>query len=148
MMNEYPILYTDGLAKGNPGPAATAFVYCDAGGNELTAIAQSIGEATNNVAEYRALIAGLEHALIYTRSILIRMDSELIVRQIQGKNQVKALHLVRYYAQTQVLLSQFDHWTITWIPRKDNARADRIANLAAAHNRPVVWKCGVLQPPL
>ena len=124
-------LYADGAARGNPGPAAAGFVLDDAAGHQTAAQGIALGKATNNVAEYRALLAGLARALeLGVTAIDVRMDSELVVRQMTGKYRVKNEGLKPLFAEAQGLARCFAHFTIRHVPREQNARADREANRA------------------
>jgi ribonuclease HI len=124
------ILYTDGAARGNPGPAAFGVVLADPSGHEIYANGQAIGKATNNVAEYRALLFGLEHAAPLADEIEIRTDSELMARQLNGAYKVHADHLKPLHEQAQRLLKRFKRVNIVIIPRALNRRADELANQA------------------
>ena len=125
------ILYTDGAARGNPGPAAMGIVLKDAEGKEIEASGRAIGETTNNEAEYRALLWGLERArAMNADEIEIRTDSELLARQLKGSYRVRAAHLKPLHARAQAALSQFRIRSIAHIPREQNRRADALANQA------------------
>jgi ribonuclease HI len=125
------ILYTDGAARGNPGPAAIGIVLTDAKGQVIEESGQVIGETTNNEAEYRALLWGLERARAKnTDEVEIRTDSELLARQLDGSYRVKAAHLKPLHAQARAALSQFKRKSIRHIPREQNRRADALANEA------------------
>jgi phosphoribosylglycinamide formyltransferase 1 len=126
------ILYTDGGARGNPGPAAAAFVLTDRHRHTHLAQAFFLGEATNNIAEYTALLKGLHAARqINVEKVLIRSDSELMVRQIRGEYKVKSPGLAEIYSQCmEILLAHFDDWKIEHIPREQNSKADALVNRA------------------
>ncbi|MEW5718169.1 MAG: ribonuclease HI family protein [Chloroflexota bacterium] len=124
------ILFTDGAARGNPGPAAIGIVITDEQRNEIEAFGETIGNATNNEAEYRALLRGLERAAQHANTIEIRTDSELLARQINGAYRVRAANLKPLHAQAQHALAQFKRATIAIIPRELNRRADALANAA------------------
>ena len=120
----------DGGARGNPGPAAIGAVIRS--GEEVVAeVSERIGEATNNVAEYRALIAGIARAseLGGTELELIG-DSELVVRQVRGEYKVKNAGIKPLHAQVLEALDSFDSWTIEHVPRVDHAEADALVNQA------------------
>ena len=122
-------LYTDGAAKGNPGPAGIGiFMECD--GVSLQEVGEYIGEATNNAAEYKALIRGLKLAreLNATR-VDAFSDSELMVRQLNGQYRVKTPTLKPLYNEACDLRKSFDAFEIQHIPRSLNQEADRLANL-------------------
>jgi len=123
-------LYADGAARGNPGPAAIGIALTDERGNEIEALGEAIGHATNNEAEYRALLRGLERAARHADAIEIRTDSELLARQLNGAYRVRAANLKPLYAQAQRALKQFKRVTIAIIPRELNRRADALANAA------------------
>lgn len=125
------VLYADGAARGNPGPAALGFVLYDPDGEPVAEIGGVIGETTNNVAEYRALIAGLEMAgSLDVSSIEIRLDSMLLVKQVLGDYRVKATHLKPLHRDVLRLLEAFDEWTIGHVRREANTVADALANEA------------------
>ena len=97
----------------------------------LASISRRIGRATNNQAEYRALIAALEKAIeLGARQVDIRLDSELVVKQMQGRYRVKNVALRPLYLKVGELLSQLESFTISSVPREQNAEADRLANAA------------------
>ncbi|PIE58878.1 MAG: ribonuclease H [Desulfobulbus propionicus] len=122
-------LFTDGASRGNPGHAGCGVSLCSADGTEIAGLSSYIGQCTNNVAEYKALILGLEHALVLGCSKLaVHLDSELIVQQVKGAYKVKNAALKPLHARVITLLGQFSFWTILHIPRAENARADALAN--------------------
>lgn len=124
-------LSTDGGARGNPGPAALGFVLKDEEGKVVLEHGQYLGETTNNVAEYSALIEGLKSALVLgATQIIIAMDSELIVKQMSGEYKIKQPHLQKLAAQVKSLLSDFDHYEFKHVFRAYNKDADRMVNLA------------------
>lgn len=109
----------DGGARGNPGPAAIGVVVRDESGEILTTVAETIGEATNNIAEYRALLAGIEQAgLLGADRIEIRGDSELVVRQVKGEYKVKNPGIKPLHARVHEALGNFDEWKIEHVDRK------------------------------
>ena len=125
------LINTDGAADPNPGPAAIGATIKDEQGKVIATISQSIGRATNNQAEYRAIIAALEKAAgLGARQVDIRSDSELVVRQLNRRYRVKKASLKPLYQQVNQLLSQFEDFTITHIPREQNTEADSLANAA------------------
>ncbi len=125
------ILYPDGASRGNPGPAAIGFVLANAHGAIVAERGERIGRATNNVAEYRALLRGLELAVEHHADELeIRADSELLVLQLTGRYRVRKENLKPLYAQAQRALKQFGRVEIRHIPRELNRRADALANAA------------------
>ena len=124
-------LYIDGASRGNPGPAGVGVVLCDGGNRVLWEFGKFIGETTNNVAEYTALIDGLQEALIHkVRKISVYTDSELLTRQLQGKYKVKEPHLKVLHQQALSLIRGFGRFGIHHIPRTENRRADKLANEA------------------
>lgn len=124
------ILFTDGAARGNPGPAAIGIVLADANGGIIEDFGEPIGNATNNEAEYRALLRGLECAARHTTDIEIRTDSELLARQLKGVYRVRAANLQPLHAQAISAFKRFRRATIAIIPRALNQRADALANQA------------------
>ena len=125
------IIFTDGTAEPNPGPAAIGATIKSEQGRLITSISQRIGRATNNQAEYRALIAALQEALrLGAKEVDINMDSELVVRQINGEYRVKNAALKPLYQQVKHLLGLLEGFTITHIPRQQNSEADKLANIA------------------
>lgn len=124
-------LYCDGASSGNPGPAGAGFVLIDPDGEIRLKRSDYLGEATNNVAEYRALIMGLKAARhLEIRNIQIHSDSELLVRQITGAYRVKKHHLIPLYQEAQKELQNFQSYAISHVPRDRNYEADRLARQA------------------
>jgi ribonuclease HI len=122
-------LFTDGGARGNPGPAGIGVVLRDEHGEVVGEIAQGIGEATNNVAEYAALIAGLELAQTKgVTDIQIFLDSELVVSQLLGKWKIKKDTLRPLAVKARSLMNRFDSFELKHVRRELNADADRLAN--------------------
>ncbi len=122
-------LFTDGASRGNPGPAGAGVVLFDDKEREICTRAKYLGRCTNNVAEYQALILGLQAAReIGCRKPAIFLDSELIVRQITGRYKVKNATLKPLFAKVQNLLQGFDSYTVAHVPRAQNSRADELAN--------------------
>ena len=131
MKIERVIINTDGVSRGNPGLAAIGATIKDERGRLITPISRSIGETTNNQAEYQAIIAALQKAVeLGARQVEIRADSELVVKQLIGRYQVKKASLRPLYQQVGLLLSQFESYTITHVPREQNKEADKLANSA------------------
>ena len=123
------ILHTDGGARGNPGPAGIGVVLKREDGAVIDEIASGIGTATNNVAEYKALIAGLELALSHDVSDLqIYVDSELVVSQVEGRWKIKNERLRALAGKATSLMRRFDSVAIEHVPRSLNADADKLAN--------------------
>jgi ribonuclease HI len=123
------IVYTDGGARGNPGPSAAGGVIVRADGVLVAEVSEYLGIATNNVAEYRALILTLRRALEEGCSIVdIRMDSELVVRQLEGKYRVKDAKMRPLHAAAVNLLGQFERAAVRHVPRDENKLADALVN--------------------
>jgi ribonuclease HI len=123
------ILHTDGGARGNPGPAGIGVLLEDADGNVLGEIARGIGETTNNVAEYTALIEGLELALDRgVTEVEVFLDSQLVVSQVKGEWKIKNDTLRRLAVRAQSLLRRFESRSLTHVRREQNAAADKLAN--------------------
>lgn len=130
-MHETLTIEFDGGSRGNPGPAGIGTVVRAQDGTPLVTLGRYIGRATNNVAEYEALIAGLEAALaLGARKVIIRGDSELIVKQMRGEYRVKNADLRELYERAQGLYHQFDEAKIEHNYRHKNAMADKLANMA------------------
>jgi ribonuclease HI len=125
------VVNVDGGARGNPGPAAIGAVLTTPGGEVLERHGERIGKATNNVAEYRALLLGLERASERgAREVEVVGDSELVVRQVQGDYKVKDEALKGLYAKVVKALAGFDRWSIRHVRREDNEAADSLVNAA------------------
>jgi ribonuclease HI len=125
------IINTDGLSRDNPGPAAIGAILKDTRGRTVATVSQAIGIATNNEAEYRAVIAALEKALaVGAEQVELRADSELVVNQLNGRYKVRSTALRPFYLQAAQLLSRLQKVSIIYIPREQNAEADRLANKA------------------
>jgi ribonuclease HI len=124
------VVNVDGGARGNPGPAAIGAVVSNVDGDVLEEIAERIGVATNNVAEYRALVRGIEAARgLGADELEIIGDSELVARQVTGAYRVKHAALKPLYAEVLGALSGV-RWTIRTVPRAQNSRADALVNAA------------------
>ena len=127
-------LFVDGGSRGNPGPAGGGAVVLDETNEVLAGRGFFFGHATNNVAEYQALIRGLELVTQFRpHRVEIFADSELIVRQITGEYRVKSPDLLPLYEQVQMALLKLDDWQIRHVPRGQNQQADRLAHLAMNH---------------
>jgi len=125
------VIYADGASRGNPGPAAIGVTIKDKRGKLITFISQRIGRATNNQAEYRAIIAALEEAIrLGAKQVDIKMDSELVVKQINGEYRVKKATLKPLYQQVKQLQGSLEGFAITHILRQQNIEADKLANKA------------------
>jgi len=121
----------DGAARGNPGPAAYGILFKDAAGKTLARLNGRLGETTNNVAEYRALLAALEYATErQTKRLTVYCDSELVVRQMQGHYRVQSPGLKPLHQRAQDLARRLPEFTMKSIPREQNSFADRLANEA------------------
>lgn len=130
-MKETITIQFDGGSRGNPGPAGIGVVLRAEDGTPLITLGRFIGRATNNVAEYRALITGLEKAKeLGAKKIIIRGDSELIIKQMRGEYRVKNADMRELYDEAQFLYHQFDEARIEHNYRDKNTLADRLANLA------------------
>ena len=124
-------VHVDGGARGNPGPAAIAAVITDPDGELLDSASEAIGRATNNVAEYRALLLGIEHALaLGAEDLDLVGDSELIVKQVRGEYRVKDAGLKPLHAEVRKRLAGVGKWSIRHVRRERNADADRLVNEA------------------
>ncbi len=125
------ILHVDGGSRGNPGPAAIGVVLSDRSGEVLEEVAETIGVATNNVAEYRAVLRGLERAVaLGAREVEIVGDSELVTRQLTGAYKVKHPAIKPLYQEAIAALRGFERWRIRSVPRAQNAHADALVNAA------------------
>jgi ribonuclease HI len=123
------IVNVDGGARGNPGPAAVAAVVRDGEGNLLEERGEPIGDATNNVAEYRAVLLGISRAAeLGASEVELIGDSELVVRQLKGEYKVKDASLRELHAQVGDALRRFEDWSIRHVRREQNADADRLVN--------------------
>jgi len=130
------IVHVDGGARGNPGPGAAACVIGTPAGELLEERARLLGTVTNNVAEYRALLLGLERAReLGASEVEIVGDSELIAKQVQGVYKVKHEAMRPLHSQAMAALRGFDRWSIRTVPRAQNARADALVNAALDSER-------------
>ena len=123
------IIYTDGACRGNPGPSGIGVVIRDEGHQIVETRAEFIGNVTNNVAEYTALSAGLQTAISrgFTE-VSLRLDSQLVVRQVLGEYRVKDTRLELLHAWVMDILGHFDRWEVVHVRRELNALADKLAN--------------------
>lgn len=132
------IAYIDGGSRGNPGPAAAGFTLTDHAGTQLQAKAFFIGQATNNVAEYTGIIKALEAAKqIGAERITVFSDSELLVKQLNGKYKVKSELIRPLFRQAVDLLGEFESWKVQHIVREKNKETDRLVNQALNLERDV-----------
>ena len=123
------ILHCDGAARGNPGPAGVGVHIAAEDGTTVAEIAEGIGEATNNVAEYTAAIRGLERAReLGATEVQLRSDSKLFVEQMAGRWKIKNKNLMRLHREVRVLAEGFKRVTYEHVPRERNVEADRLAN--------------------
>jgi ribonuclease HI len=121
----------DGGARGNPGPAAIGVVVRDADGTVVESVGETIGRQTNNVAEYQALLRGIELAAAHgATEVELIGDSELVVRQIEGRYKVKNAAMKDLHAAAKKALAKFDSWSIRHVKRAQNADADKLVNEA------------------
>ena len=135
------VLNTDGGARGNPGPAGAGFVLRDPAGHVIAGGGRFLGHATNNIAEYEALIDGVEAALARgVRELEVRCDSELVVKQIGGQYRVKNEGLKPLYDKARELLGAVPEARVVHVRREQNAEADALANEAMDASADVVWQ--------
>ena len=142
------VLYIDGAARDNPGPAGIGIVIKD-GNHILAEIGEFIGRTTNNVAEYRALLRALEEAKARgAKAVEVRSDSELLVKHLKREYKVKSPDLSPLYLEANRLLTSFSRYTVTKIPRGENAAADALANRAidAAHPESSMEFSAIVEP--
>jgi len=124
-------LYVDGASRGNPGPAALGVLVKDGRGRIVAEVAEYLGVTTNNVAEYRALLGALQKArALGADELEIHADSDLLVRQVKGSYRVKSPNLIALHQAATAALEGFRRWRIAYIPRRENAAADALANQA------------------
>jgi ribonuclease HI len=135
-MGRRVIVHTDGASRGNPGEAGIGVVIYGEDGSVLKEVARPLGRATNNVAEYNALIEGLKQALrLGADEVVVRSDSELMVRQLRGEYQVRHQGLQPLFVEARRLFLRFPRWAIEYVPRELNRRADELANRAIDEGR-------------
>ena len=124
-------LHVDGASRGNPGEAGFGIHVTDPEGGEVAALFGYLGQATNNVAEYQALLHGLRFALANgATSVEVFSDSELLVRQLEGRYRVKNAGLQPLFREAQSLLARFSRARVSHVPRERNREADALANRA------------------
>ena len=124
-------IYTDGGSRGNPGPSGIGVVILDSNKKKIKEVFSYIGEATNNIAEYSAMIAGLEAAAeLEATELIIYTDSELIAKQLNGEYKVKDANMKMLFDKSFGLLKQFDSFEIKHIERSKNKEADKLVNKA------------------
>jgi ribonuclease HI len=125
------VVHVDGGARGNPGPAAAAAVVSEPDGDVVDEARQTLGVATNNVAEYHGLLLGLERArALGATEVEVVNDSELVAKQVNGEYKVKHPDMKPLHAQARAALEGFDRWTVRSVPRAQNAAADALVNAA------------------
>jgi ribonuclease HI len=125
------VLHVDGGSRGNPGPAAIGVVVSEPGGQVIDELAERIGVATNNVAEYRAVLRALDRAReLGASEVEVVGDSELVARQLAGAYKVKHPALKPLYEQATAALRGFETWSVRSVPRAQNAEADALVNAA------------------
>jgi ribonuclease HI len=126
------VLHTDGASLGNPGPGGAGGVITTPGGDTIEEFHVHLGVVTNNIAEYEAVRIGLRKAIGHgARRVTLRLDSELVANQLMGRYKIRDGKLIDAYLKIEQLLSQLDAFIVEPIPRKDNARADRLAEIGA-----------------
>jgi ribonuclease HI len=131
LKNKRVEIFVDGGARGNPGPAGVGVLILDASGKKIKDVSKYIGEATNNIAEYSALLYGLEEALILRADeIKINLDSELVARQLSGEYRVKDANIRPLFERAVNMLKSFKNFEINHIDRSKNKEADKLVNKA------------------
>ncbi|HXN54630.1 MAG TPA: ribonuclease HI family protein [Myxococcales bacterium] len=124
-------VFSDGASRGNPGPAGAGAVILDDQGNIVERLGRFLGRQTNNVAEYEGLLLGLGRAHeLGAREVEVRADSELLIRQLQGRYRVKNPELQRLHAEAMALLKGFSYVGLSHVPREENGAADEMSNRA------------------
>jgi ribonuclease HI len=125
------VVHVDGGARGNPGPGAAAAVVSTAGGDVVDEAHRTLGVTTNNVAEYRGLLLGLERArALGATEVEVVNDSELVAKQVNGEYKVKHPDMKPLHAQALAALDGFERWRVRSVPRAQNAAADALVNAA------------------
>ncbi len=128
------VVYTDGASLGNPGDAGAGAVITTPDGEKVDTVSEYLGRATNNVAEYEAVRMGIETALAHgARVVELRLDSELVARQLMGRYKVRDPKLQEKYLQVSALIARLEDISITHVPREQNGEADRLAKRGAKH---------------
>ncbi len=124
-------MFTDGACRGNPGESALGVVFYDANNEEIASISEAIGIATNNIAEYSALVYGLEYAVKKGfKQLAIKADSELMIKQLKGEYKVKNENIKPLHAKAKQLIAKLESVTYSHVRRELNKRADQLANQA------------------
>jgi ribonuclease HI len=125
------ILHVDGGARGNPGPAAIGVVISDPDGEVIDELSERIGVATNNIAEYRAVLRALQRArALGAHEVEVVGDSELVARQLDGAYKVKHPAIKPLHQEAMAALQGFERWRIRTVPRAENSGADALVNAA------------------
>jgi len=132
------VAHTDGASRGNPGPAAAGFILTDSAANQIQAKAFFLGQATNNVAEYTAIVKALEAIKqLGAKQLIVYSDSELLVKQLNGEYKIKSEQIRPFFQQATDLLSEFKNWKVQHIRREKNKEADKLVNQALNLERDV-----------
>ena len=127
----YVVIYTDGACRGNPGPSGIGASIENENGDEMAIVSSYIGNGTNNRAEYMAAIEGVKKAIqLNAEEIELRMDSLLVVRQVEGRWKIKHPNLKILNHELKTALSSLAKWQVKHVPREKNQRADSLANMA------------------
>ena len=130
------VIYTDGASKGNPGPSGAGGIILTPDGETIEEFREHLGRTTNNVAEYEAVRIGLARALaLGAKRVTVRLDSELVANQLTGRYRVKDAKLIDRYLEVGQLLSRLDSVRFETIPREENGRADKLAQIGARMGR-------------
>ncbi|MDQ6692003.1 MAG: ribonuclease HI family protein [Candidatus Dormibacteraeota bacterium] len=128
---ESVVVHTDGASRGNPGPASIGVVIAGLDGRVLVEFGEALRPTTNNVAEYTAVVRALERAAeLGARRVRMMMDSQLVVRQLNGSYRVKHVDMIPLYRRVLELIQRFESVTFEHVPREQNVEADRLANQA------------------
>jgi ribonuclease HI len=129
--DEFVVIHTDGASRGNPGPASIGVVIAGGDGRVLVEFGEALRPTTNNVAEYTAVVRALERAAeLGARRVRMMMDSQLVVRQLNGSYRVKHVDMIPLYRRVLELIQRFESVTFEHVPREQNVEADRLANQA------------------
>ncbi len=124
-------IFVDGASRGNPGPASVGVLILDPSGETVKTISEYIGTATNNIAEYFALIYALQEAIaLGAKKVAVKTDSQLMARQFSGEYETREPHVKLLYKIVKRLATYFERCTVTHIPREENREADRLAGKA------------------
>lgn len=130
-MSKRVVIHTDGASRGNPGDAGIGVVMHSESGDVVQEFGRFLGTTTNNVAEYTALVEALKAALQWgAEEVVVRSDSELMVKQMRGEYKVRNQGLMPLFVEARRLFLRFKHWRIEHVPREMNRRADELANMS------------------